>query len=84
MIKKIYVGNLPYEMTAGHIEELFSGVGRVVDVKLARDQQDGSSKGFAFVEFSKPEEAVEAISKFNSYEFSGRKLKVDLAKDRKK
>ncbi len=84
MIKKIYVGNLPYEMTEGHIEELFSGVGTVTDVKLARDSADGSSKGFAFVEFSKPEEASEAIAKFNGYDFSGRKLKVDLAKDRKR
>ena len=84
MINKIYVGNLPYEMTEGHIEELFSGIGTVTDVKLARDGNDGSSKGFAFVEFSKPEEAADAISKFNSYDFSGRKLKVDLAKDKVK
>ncbi len=84
MIRKIYVGNLPYELTEGHIEELFSGIGKVTDVKLAREATDGSSKGFAFVEFSKPEEAAEAISKFNNYEFSGRKLKVDLAKERTK
>lgn len=84
MIKKIYVGNLPYELTEGHIEELFSGVGRVTSVKLVRDGNDGSSKGFAFVEFSKAEEASEAISIYNNYEFSGRKLKVDLAKDTKK
>lgn len=84
MTKKIYVGNLPYELTEGHIEELFSGIGKVTEVKLARDASTGASKGFAFVEFSKDEEANEAIQKYNNYEFSSRKLKVDYAKERKK
>ncbi|MDQ7821818.1 MAG: RNA-binding protein [Candidatus Eremiobacteraeota bacterium] len=84
MKRKVYVGNLPYELTEGHIEELFSGIGKVTEVKLARDPSTGASKGFAFVEFSADEEAGEAIAKFNNYEFSSRKLKVDYAKERKK
>ena len=84
MPKKVYVGNLPYELTEGHIEELFGGVGKVQDVKLAREPSTGASKGFAFVEFSTDEEAQQAISIYNNYEFSSRKLKVDYAKERKK
>ncbi len=84
MRKKVYVGNLPYELTEGHIEELFSGIGNVTEVKLAKDPTTGGSKGFAFVEFSSEAEASEAISKFNNYEFASKKLKVDYAKERKK
>ena len=84
MKRKIYVGNLSYELTEGHIEELFSDVGMVKEVKLARDPTNGASKGFAFVEFSTDEEASAAIAKYNNSDVAGKKLKIDYAKERAK
>lgn len=80
MCRKIYIGNLPYEMTEGHIDELLSGSGTVTEVRLARDASTGASKGFAFVTFATEEEAANAIQNFNNYEFSGRKLRLDQAR----
>jgi RNA recognition motif-containing protein len=82
--RKIYVGNLAYELTEGHIEELFTEVGTVKEVKLARDPTNGASKGFAFVEFSTDEEASAAIQKFNNSDVASKKLKIDYAKERVK
>ena len=71
---KLYVGNLKYSVTNEDLEELFSQVGEVVEVKIIGD------KGFGFVEMSSQEEAENAKEKFNGFEFKGRNLRVDEAR----
>ena len=71
---KLYVGNLKYSVTQEEVQELFSQVGEVVEVKLIGD------KGFGFVEMSSQEEAENAKETFNNFEFQGRNLRVDEAR----
>jgi RNA recognition motif-containing protein len=75
---KLYVGNLKYSVTEEEVQELFSQVGEVVEVKIIGD------KGFGFVEMSSQEEAENAKEKFNGFEFQGRNLRVDEARPPKK
>ena len=79
---KVFVGNLNYETTQTQVTELFSEAGSIVDVYLPSDRNTGRPRGFAFVEFSSPEEAETAIEKFNDYEMAGRKLRVNSAEAR--
>ena len=75
---KLYVGNLKYSTTEEELQELFSQVGEVIEVKIIGD------KGFGFVEMSSQEEAESAKEKFNGFEFQGRNLRVDEARPPKK
>lgn len=81
---KIFVGNLSYDTNQGELETLFSEVGHVTEVFLPADRITGRPRGFAFVAFTEESAAVDAIEKFNDYEFNGRKLRITEAEDRKR
>ena len=80
MGSKLYVGGLPYSVTEGRLQELFSGHGIVESAKIISDKLTGQSRGFGFVEMSSGSEAQGAISALNGTQFEGRTLTVNEAK----
>lgn len=64
--RTVYVELLPKDVTHGWIERVFSKCGNVVYVSVPRYKSSGDSKGFAFVEFEKKEEASNAIEVLNN------------------
>jgi cold-inducible RNA-binding protein len=80
MSRKLYVGNLPYEVGEADLQQLFAQAGSVESVTVMRDQMTGRARGFAFVEMSSDEEAQKAISALNAREFGGRNLTVNEAR----
>ena len=80
MSRKLYVGNLPYEIGENELQELFARVGGVESVNVVRDQATGRARGFAFVEMNTDEGAQKAISELNAYEMGGRSLTVNEAR----
>jgi len=80
MGRKLYVGNLPYEVGENDLQELFAQAGAVESVTVMRDQMTGRARGFAFVEMSTDDEAQNAISTLNAREFGGRNLTVNEAR----
>ena len=79
-MKKLYVGNLPFNATADELRELFSAHGRVLSATICTDRETGDSRGFAFVELA--EGAEEAIQALNQAQFGGRSMTVNEAKPR--
>lgn len=80
MNKKLYVGNLLYEVTDEELKTLFAQAGTVVSAAVIRYQDTGRSKGFGFVEMTTEEEAQKAIDMFNGQDNKGRKLVVSEAR----
>ena len=80
MGKKLYVGNLPYNVTEQDLTDSFSECGSVASAKIIMDHDSGRSKGFGFVEMSSDDEALSAISKFNGADWGGRSMTVNEAK----
>src|SRR5438105_14475901 len=80
MSRKLYVGNLPYEVGETELHELFGRAGAVESVKVMRDMATGRARGFAFVEMSTDEEAQKAITELNEYQLGGRGLTVNEAR----
>ena len=80
MSKKLYVGNLLYEVTDEDLKTHFSTAGSVVSATVIRFRDTGRSKGFGFVEMSTEEEAKSAIDTLNGQDFKGRKLVVSEAR----
>jgi RNA recognition motif-containing protein len=80
MGKKLYVGNLSYNVTSSDLEQLFAQHGTVTSAQVINDRDTGRSKGFGFVEMGSDEEAAAAIAALNGVEHDGRNLTVNEAK----
>ena len=80
MARKLYVGNLPYEVGEADLQQLFGGAGTVETVTVMRDMATGRARGFAFVEMATDEEAQKAITAYNNYALGGRNLTVNEAR----
>ena len=80
MGRKLYVGNLPYEIGETDLQDLFARAGTVDTVHVMRDQMTGRARGFAFVEMSTDDEAQKAIKELNEFQLGGRNLTVNEAR----
>jgi len=80
MARKLYVGNLPYEVGETDLQQLFGAAGTVETVNVVRDMATGRARGFAFIEMSTDDEAQKAIQQFNAYAMGGRTLTVNEAR----
>jgi RNA recognition motif-containing protein len=79
---KLYVGGLPYSVTEGRLQEIFSSHGTVESASVIADKFTGQSRGFGFVEMSSSSEAQKAIESLNGTQIDGRTLTVNEAKPR--
>jgi RNA recognition motif-containing protein len=79
---RLFVGNLPYDVTEAELREHFSAVGSLSYVYLPTDRESGRLRGFAFVEFHDQAQAEEAIRRLNNQPFKGRPLAVNEARTR--
>ena len=79
MAKKMYVGNLSYDVDADTLTTWFSAHGTVESAHIVSDRETNQSRGYGFVEMSSEEEAKAAIEALNGTEQSGRAIKVSEA-----
>ena len=82
MGRKLYVGNLGYDVTGTDLEQLFAEHGTVESATVINDRDTGRSKGFGFVEMGSDSEAGAAITALDGKDFGGRTIKVNEAKPR--
>ena len=82
MSRRLYVGNLNFEMSDAALREAFSRVGGVERAEVIKDRWSGISRGFGFVEMITAEDAETAISELDGLAVMGRALRVALAKPR--
>ena len=80
-MKKLYIGNIPYNSTDQDLAEWFTQGGySTQSVSILRDRATGQSRGFGFVEIGNDEEADRAIASMNGKAFMGRALVVNEAR----
>jgi len=82
MGKKLYVGNLAFDVTSQELSELFAQAGVCDSASVITDRDTGQSRGFGFVEMGSQGDAQEAIQRFDGHDLKGRALKVNEARDR--
>jgi len=80
--KKLYVGNLTYNVNESDLEALFSQFGTVQSAQIIVDRDTNRSKGFGFVEMGSDAEAQAAIQGLDGHDHDGRNLTVNEAKPR--
>jgi len=80
-LKKLYVGNLPFQATQDELSNWFQQAGATTaSVSLVTDKFTGQPRGFAFVEINNDEEANRAIQALNGQDFMGRNVVVNEAR----
>ena len=80
-MKKLYVGNLPFQASEEELKNWFQGAGATVaNVSLVTDKFTGQPRGFGFVEINNDEEANRAIQSLNGQDFMGRNVVVNEAR----
>jgi RNA recognition motif-containing protein len=82
MAVRLFVGNLPYDVTEAELRAHFAAIGPLSYISLATDRDTGKPRGFAFVEFSSQTDAEDAIRRLNNQAFKGRPLAVNEARAR--
>ena len=82
MGKKLYCGNLSYNVANSDLEQMFGEYGTVQSAEVIMDRDTGRSKGFGFVEMQNDNEAQAAIQGLNLKESDGRALTVNEARPR--
>ena len=82
MSKKLFVGNLSFEVTDFDLEDLFKQYGEVVSAKVIVDRDSNRSRGFGFVEMNNENSAQSAIEALNGTEVKGRAINVSIAREK--
>ena len=81
-MKKIYVGNLSFQMSDQDLMALFTEYGQVNSAAVILDRETGRSRGFGFVEMESDDDARKAIESLNGRDIEGRPLNVNEARPR--
>lgn len=78
---RLYVGNIHFSITESDLQNVFKPFGELEFVQLQKDE-NGRSKGYAFVQFRDPNNAREALEKMNGFDLAGRPIRVGLGNDK--
>jgi RNA recognition motif-containing protein len=77
---KIYVGNLPQEITEQELREQFATFGEVASVSIVKDKYSGRPRGFGFVEMASVSQGQAAIAGLNGKALKDQTLTVNAAR----
>ena len=77
----IFIGNLDPEVDEKLLYDTFSAFGVILTTpKIQRDPETGNSKGFAFINYHKKDDAAKAIATLNGFGYDHLILNVEWAK----
>ncbi len=81
---KIFIGNLPAEITEDDVRQAFEGFGQVRSVTIITDASESKSRRFGFVIMPSADEAQSAIKKMHGKDFRGKKISVEKSRTNSK
>ena len=79
MSKKLFVGNLPFDVNDADLATVLGVAGKVESAKVVLNKKTGRSKGYGFVEMETEEMAKEAVVKFEGATLNERPITVQIA-----
>jgi len=81
---KLFIGNLPYDISESELQTLFTEFGEVMNTNLIKDRFTGQSRGFAFIEMSTRSGGQQAMESLNKSLYKSRELVCNEATQKKK
>ncbi|KAL8370466.1 hypothetical protein RB595_000709 [Gaeumannomyces hyphopodioides] len=80
--RSLFVRSLPTSATGESLTEFFSQHFPVKHATVVVDPKTKTSRGYGFVTFTDPDDAIQAKEKFNNELLDGRRLRLDIAEPR--
>ncbi|KAK3897798.1 hypothetical protein C8A05DRAFT_38623 [Staphylotrichum tortipilum] len=80
--RQLFVRSLPQNATSESLTNFFSQHYPVKHATVVLDPKTKTSRGYGFVSFADPDDAVEAKAKLDNELFAGRRLRLDIAQPR--
>jgi cold-inducible RNA-binding protein len=84
MNKKLYVGNIPYEVSSQELSQWFSTVAIPEKILLVCDPKTGWSKGFGFVEMKTERDNLKVLNGLNRKPLRNRIITIAKVKEKDK
>jgi RNA recognition motif-containing protein len=81
MGRKLYVGNLGFDVTNQELQDAFAAVGPCESAAVITERDTGRSRGFGFVEMASEADAQQAIQELDGREIKGRAIRVSPAQE---
>ncbi|PIR61591.1 MAG: RNA-binding protein [Candidatus Pacebacteria bacterium CG_4_10_14_0_8_um_filter_43_12] len=78
--KKIFVGNLSYNLTEDEVRNVFSQYGEIEDLRWITDRMSGRFKGLCFITYTTEEAAQKAIEAMHNQQMDDRAIIVNVAR----
>ena len=82
MSTKLYVGNLPFDVTEEDLRNMLAAYGPVNEISVVMDKVTGRPRGFAFATMTTAEAGSAAILALNGKDCQGRCMTVSEARPR--
>ncbi|KAF5390241.1 hypothetical protein D9757_002975 [Collybiopsis confluens] len=79
---QLYVGSLHFNLSESDIKQVFEPFGPLEFVDLHRDPMTGRSKGYAFIQYKRSEDAKMALEQMEGFELAGRTLRVNTVHEK--
>ncbi|KAG5268827.1 hypothetical protein AALO_G00216920 [Alosa alosa] len=76
---RIYVASVHPDLSDDDIKSVFEAFGKIKSCTLARDPNTGRHKSYGFIEYEKPQSALDAVSSMNLFDLGGQYLRVGKA-----
>lgn len=77
-IKRVFVGNIPYDYDDKSIKDILSLVGPVQELDIKFDETTKKSRGFGFCYYFDEDVARSALRNLNNIDYKGRQLRVNI------
>ena len=76
----LFIFHIPNEWNDIDLFSYFESqkIGKILSVRVMTDKKEGRSRGFGFVSYETPQQALEAIKRVNGKSVLGKRLKVEL------
>lgn len=78
---EVFVGGLDKDADEEDLKKVFSEVGEVVEIRLAKNPQTQKNKGFGFVRFATVEQAKKAVAELKNPQVRGKQCGVTRSQD---
>lgn len=78
---EVFVGGLDKDADEEDLKKVFSGVGEVVEIRLAKNPLTQKNKGFGFVRFATVEQAKKAVVELKNPQVRGKQCGVTRSQD---
>lgn len=78
--RTVFIKGIAFSATEEDLRDLFGKFGNITEVRIPKNRDGVSGKGFGYVEFDNKQSCIDSKESLNETEFSGRTIIVDLAK----